>query len=129
MRLLPHASVAVLVTVVIPAGKVEPLGGMLVTLTAEQVSLAVTKKVTLLLQVPGAASTVILLGQIITGAVVSIRMMVWLRLVALPHTSVAIHVAVFVCRQLVPLARKLETTLNALQSLNTGALNTSALPH
>jgi hypothetical protein len=56
-------------------------------------------------------------------------MIVWLRLVALPHTSVAVHVAVFVCRQLVPVARKLETTLKLLQSLNTGALNTSVVPH
>ena len=111
MLLLPHSSVVVLVTVVVPAGKVEPLAGTLVTLTAEQVSLAVTKKVTLLLQVPGAVSTVILLGQVITGARVSTRMIVWLRLVALPHTSVAVQVAVFVCRQLVPLARKLETKI------------------
>src|SRR5437016_1572659 len=63
------------------------------------------------------------------GASVSSRMIVWLRLVALPHTSVAVQVAVLVCRQLLPLATKLDTTLNKLQSLNTGALNTSAVPH
>ena len=69
-------------------------------------------------------------GVVTVGASVSTRIMVWLRLVALPHASVAVHVAVFVCRQLVPLARKLETTLNALQlSANPGALNTSAVPH
>src|SRR5437016_10782315 len=63
------------------------------------------------------------------GASVSSRMIVWLRLVALPHTSVAVQVAVLVCRQLLPLATKLDSTLNKLQSLNTGALNTSAVPH
>src|SRR5437016_14199777 len=63
------------------------------------------------------------------GASVSSRMIVWLRLVALPHTSVAVQVAVLVCRQLLPLATKFDTTLKLLQSLNTGALNTSAVPH
>ena len=127
--LLPHASVAVLVTVVFPAGKEDPLAGTLVTLTAEQVPVAVTRNVTLLLHVPGAAFTVMSAGQMITGAVVSIKMIRWLTLVALPHASVAVHVAVFVCRQLVPLAAKFDTTPNALQSANTGAVNTSVVPH
>src|SRR5258708_39909312 len=64
-----------------------------------------------------------------TGASVSSRMIVWLRLVALPHTSVAVQVAVLVCRQLLPLARKLDTTLKLLQSLNTGAVKLNAVPH
>ena len=57
-------------------------------------------------------------------------MIVWLRLVALPQASVAVHVAVLVCRQLVPLATKFETTLRLLQlSANTGAVKTKAVPH
>ena len=70
--LLPHASVAVLVTVVTPAGKGKPLGGTLVTLSSAQLSVAVTVKVTLLLHVPGAAFTVMFPGQLITGALVSV---------------------------------------------------------
>ena len=69
-------------------------------------------------------------GTVTAGRVVSSRMIVWLRLVALPHKSVAVHVAVFVCRQLVPVARKFDPTLTLLQlSANTGAVKRSALPH
>ena len=45
---LPLASVAILVTTVVPSGNVLPLGGMLTTVTPGQLSLAVTTKVTLL---------------------------------------------------------------------------------
>ena len=68
-------------------------------------------------------------GVVTLGASVSTRMIVWLRLVALPHASAAVHVATFVCRQLLPLAAKFDTTPNALQSLNTGAVNTKVVPH
>jgi hypothetical protein len=39
---LPDASVAVAVTVVVPFGKVEPEGGLLTTVTPGQLSIAVT---------------------------------------------------------------------------------------
>ena len=69
-------------------------------------------------------------GVVTVGAVVSSRIMVWLRLVLLPQASVAVHVAVLVCRQLVALATKLDTTLTLLQlSANTGALKLNAVPH
>ena len=45
---LPLASVAMLVTVVTPMGKVLPLGGVLTRLVTLQLSVAVTLKVTLL---------------------------------------------------------------------------------
>ena len=45
---LPLASVAVLVTVVTPIGKVEPETRLLTRLGTEQLSVAVTEKVTLL---------------------------------------------------------------------------------
>ena len=45
---LPLASVAILVTTVVPRGKVLPLGGILTTVTPGQLSLAVTTKITLL---------------------------------------------------------------------------------
>src|SRR6185436_11280452 len=71
---LPLASVAMLVTVVVPMGKVLPLGGRLTTLTAPaQLSVAVTTKVTLLrAHWPGSASrTRLFVGQLIVGPSVS----------------------------------------------------------
>jgi len=50
--------------------------------------------------------------------------------VLLPQTSVAVQVAVLVCRQLEPLATKFDTTLTLLQlSANTGAPKLNAVPH
>ena len=66
--LLPQVSVAVLVTVVTPTGKLVPLAGLLVTVTPGQLPVAVTLNVTLLLHAPGAALTVIFAGQVICGA-------------------------------------------------------------
>ena len=43
LAVLPAASVAVLVTVVVPFGKVEPEGGLLTTVTPGQLSVAVTE--------------------------------------------------------------------------------------
>ena len=67
VEVLPCASVAVLVTVVVPTGKVLPLAGVLVIVTPGQLSVALTLNVTLLLQAPGAALTVTTLGQVICG--------------------------------------------------------------
>src|SRR5438552_16471317 len=66
--LLPEASVAVQVTLVVPMGKVEPLGGLQVAVTFEQLSVAVAVQVTLLLeQWPGSELTVMLSVQRITA--------------------------------------------------------------
>ena len=68
MLVLPLASVAVLVTVVMPTGKVLPLGGALTRLVTLQLSVALTAKVTLLrLHRPGSAVSTRLLEQMITG--------------------------------------------------------------
>ena len=64
---LPLLSRAVLVTVVSPSGKANPLAGTLVTLVTAQLSLALTVKVTLLVHTPGAAFTVRSSGQLICG--------------------------------------------------------------
>src|SRR5262245_4966720 len=64
---LPLLSLAVLVTVVTPIGNANPLDGTLVTLVTAQLSVALTVKVTLLTQTPGAALTVRLAGQLICG--------------------------------------------------------------
>src|SRR5204862_226134 len=70
--LLPLASVAVFVTVVVPIGNVLPLAGMLTMPVTEQLSVAVTRNVTLLLlQLPASALTTMLPGQLITGFCVS----------------------------------------------------------
>ena len=65
---LPLASVAVLVTVVAPAGKVLPLGGVLIKLVTLQLSVALTLNVTLLrLQRLASALRSRLPGQVSTG--------------------------------------------------------------
>jgi hypothetical protein len=46
LAVLPAASVAVLVTVVVPFGKTEPDGGLLTMVTSEQLSVAVGVKFT-----------------------------------------------------------------------------------
>ena len=67
VEVLPCASVAVLVTVVVPTAKLVPLAGLLDTVTPGQLSVALTLNVTLRLDAPGAALTVIFAGQVICG--------------------------------------------------------------
>src|SRR5258708_7364015 len=87
---LPLLSVAVLVTVVTPTGKAEPLAGTLTRLvTLPQVSLAVTTKVTLLEHWPAAALTRMLAGQVIVGGWVSRTVTVKVQTLELPLLSVA----------------------------------------
>ena len=64
---LPCASVAVLVTVVVPKAKLLSLAGLLLTVTPGQLSVALTVNVTLLPQAPRAAFTVIFVGHVICG--------------------------------------------------------------
>ena len=64
---MPLLSLAVLVTVVVPTEKAEPLDGLLVRFVTVQLSPAVTVKMTLLAHDPGAALTVTLAGQVICG--------------------------------------------------------------
>ena len=65
--MLPCASAAMLVTVVVPTAKLLPLAGLLLTETPGQLSVTLTVKVTLLLQAPWAALTVMFAGQVICG--------------------------------------------------------------
>ena len=65
---LPLASVALLVTVVTPTGKVLPLAGLLATFVTLQLSVALTAKVTLLrLHRPASALNTRLAGHVSTG--------------------------------------------------------------
>ena len=65
---LPLASVAVLVTIVVPTGNVLPLDGLLTRLVTLQLSAALTVNVTLLrLHRPASAVNTIFVGHVITG--------------------------------------------------------------
>src|ERR1041385_8663489 len=94
---LPLASVAVLVTVVTPTGKVLPLAMLLTKFVTLQLSLALTANVTLLrLQWPGSAVKTRLPGQVTAGFCVSRIVTVKVQLLALPLASVAVLVTVVV---------------------------------
>src|SRR6266481_5400968 len=109
VALLPLASVAVLVTVVVPTGKLLPLAGLLDIVTPGQLSVAVTTKVTLLAHVPCAALTTRLLEQVITGGCASFTVTVKLHVALLPCASVAVLVTVVVpTGKLLPLAGLLD---------------------
>src|SRR6185436_15675106 len=94
--LLPLLSRAVPVTVVVPTGKAKPLGGTLTKLVSAQLSVAVTLKVRLVVHCPGAAITVILAGQVISGGWVSRTVTVKVHRLLLPLLSRAVLVTVVV---------------------------------
>jgi hypothetical protein len=56
-----------LVTVVVPAGNANPLGGTLVKFVIAQLSVAVARNVTGLVHAPGSKVTVMFDGQVISG--------------------------------------------------------------
>jgi hypothetical protein len=76
---LPAASVAVALTVVVPNGKTEPDAGLLTTVGAGQLSVAMTVKLTEAEQVPGLALTVMLAGHAMFGFCVSLTVTVKLQ--------------------------------------------------
>ena len=82
-------SVAVATTVVVPTGKTEPDAGLLTTVGSEQLSLAVTLKLTAVPVDPDAL-TVMLAGQTIAGGVLSITVIVCDALAVRPTPSVAV---------------------------------------
>ena len=94
VAVIPQASVAMDVTVVVPIGNTEPDAGALTTVTAPQLSVAVTVKFTTAVQEPTGVKTVILAGQVITGGVWSFTVMICVHSEKLPHTSVALYLLV-----------------------------------
>ena len=97
VAVLPLASVTVFVTVVVPIGKVLPLTVLLTRFVTPQLSVALTKKVTLLLlHWPASAVSTRLLEQLITGVSLSVTVTVKLQLAVLPLASVAVFVTVVV---------------------------------
>ena len=127
--LLPLLSRAVLVTVVVPRGKANPLAGALEMLVTAQLSVAVTMKVTLLEQAPGGAFTVRFAGQVITGGWVSFTMTVKEQVLLLPLLSRAVLVTmVLPSGKAKPLAGLLETLVTAQLSVAV-TLNVTMLVH
>jgi hypothetical protein len=118
VALLPLASVAVLVTVIVPTGKLLPLAGTLTTLTPGQLSVAVTTNVTLLEHVPANTFTTRLVEQVIAGNCVSLTVTVKLHVALLPLLSCAVLVTVVTpTGNAKPLDGVLETVLTAQLSV------------
>jgi len=90
LAVLPAASVAVAVTVVVPTGKVLPDAGTVVTVTPGQLSLADgSANVTTAPQVPGVLLTEIFAGQVMLGGCTSFTVTVKLQVDVLPAASTA----------------------------------------
>ena len=98
--MLPVASVAVQVTVVVPTGNIEPLGGVHTEVTPGQLSDTVgAGKLTVALVEIGqvcAATAVTLAGQVIDGGWVSLTVTVKVQEPVLFELSVAVQVTVVV---------------------------------
>jgi hypothetical protein len=94
--LLPDASVATQVTRLVPFAKLDPEGGVQITLAGPQLSMAVTLKGTTAEQSPGSVLTVMSDGQAILGGSVS-RTITWNAQLALfPSVSFAVQTTMFV---------------------------------
>ena len=89
---LPDASVAVAVTVVVPTANVDPLAWLLETVAPVQLSDAEVVKVTAASHCPGSLFTVMLAGQVITGFVASTMVTLNEQLLVLPLVSEAVKV-------------------------------------
>lgn len=88
VAVLPEASVAVTVTVVVPFGNAVPDGGLATTVTPGQLSDAVTLKVTTFEHCPVVVVVTIFAGQVTVGACVSLIFTVNEQLAELPCASV-----------------------------------------
>src|SRR5437879_13024969 len=129
VALLPCASVAVLVTVVVPAAKLLPLAGTLTTLKIGRASGRDTTKVTLLEQVPDNTFTTRLVEQVITGDCTSFTVTVKLHVALLPLASVAVLVTVVVpTAKLLPLAGTLAMFASS-EARRAGTASVTLLAH
>ena len=96
VRVFPTPSVAVLVTIVVPSGNVDPDGGFETTVATEQSSLASTLKFTTAEATPGSLGTLMLAGHTIPGGVSSRTVTVNEQVARLPDASVAVVVTTVV---------------------------------
>ena len=90
--MFPHASVAVMTTVVVPIGNTSPEAGTLVTVTGPgQLSTPYITKVTMLSHAP----TIVSGGHTIPGGIVSVvQVNTCAHVAELPHASVAVYMRV-----------------------------------
>jgi hypothetical protein len=94
---LPEASVATLVTVVVPLGKLVPDAGVVATVTPGQLSLATgAGNVTIAEQSRGCVFVTMFAGQVMPGGSVSLTVTVKLALPCFPVSSVAVQLTVVV---------------------------------
>src|SRR5687768_12924139 len=91
-EVLPAASCAIAVTVVIPTPKKLPDAGLYVTVAPGQLSLTPALKFTTAPHIPGSLVTNILAGQVTTGSSVSLTVTVNEQLVVLLAASIAVAV-------------------------------------
>ena len=87
---MPEESVAVLVTTVVPIGN-EPGSGRVETVGTEQLSVAVTVKLTVPVILPGSVGTVMLAGKLRTGFSLSRTVTVKLFVDLLSAVSIAVQ--------------------------------------
>src|SRR5688572_8014425 len=92
LEVLPAASCAIAVTVVIPTPKKLPDAGLYVTVAPGQLSLTPALKFTTAPHIPGSLVTNILAGQVTTGSSVSLTVTVNVQLEVLPAASMAVTV-------------------------------------
>src|SRR5437762_1302746 len=103
LAVLPEASMAVQVTLLVPLANVLPLVGLQLTVTPEQLSVATgDAKLTFWLHWPGAVLVTMPPGQVITGNWVSFTVTLNMQLALFPLASSAVQVTTFV-----PLAKAL----------------------
>src|ERR1044071_9834957 len=91
LEVLPLASVAVQVTVLVPLAKLDPEAGTHRIEPPGQLSVSVARKLTLLAHWPGAVLTVIGPGQLIVGGWLSTTVTLKVQFEVLPLASVAVH--------------------------------------
>jgi hypothetical protein len=95
-EVLPLASVALQVTVVVPFGNTEPDAGLQLAVAPGQLSLAVAEKLTTAEHWPGSFPWLMLAGQLIVGFSLSLTVTVNWQLAVLFDASCAVHVTVVV---------------------------------
>src|ERR1043166_7842908 len=96
LEVLPLASVAVQVTVLVPLAKLDPEAGTHRIEPPGQLSVSVARKLTLLAHCPGAVLTVIGPGQLIVGGWLSTTVTLKVQFEVLPLASVAVHTTLVV---------------------------------
>src|SRR5712692_6008455 len=94
LAVLPEASMAEPLTVVVPIGKALPEGGLVLVVTPGQLSLAVNANVTSAEGWPRSVFTVMFAGAVILGGSVSFTVRVKLALEVFPEGSIAVPVTV-----------------------------------